>query len=241
MAQPGTSTSRKRPEPLRIRPATTASEHSCLPPCCKQFPSAAHLEHHIARSAGCYQRWGRHQQQILNSILGVTRNTEDESPFDVPIDETPGSEEGGRMENESGMLFEDAGDMGGDEPDPYNDPLPLRPPSPPPPLPSPPPPPPLPRTEHPAPEPSLEGTAFVIDPYYGAAVVIGKEPSTFEQIEEKRAGFENKTLYSPFASRKEFDLVCWLNDSGTTQSDLTDFLHLDWVSCVLSQPLTIHN
>lgn len=57
----------------------------------------------------------------------------------------------------------------------------------------------------------------------------------FDQLAERRSDSDN--IFYPFSSRAEWQLARWLTKTSLPQSEVNEFLHLDWVrlshSCLL--------
>lgn len=44
---------------------------------------------------------------------------------------------------------------------------------------------------------------------------------------------DSQNIFYPFASRSEWELARWLSTTSLPQSEVNDFLHLDWVKCLV--------
>lgn len=52
----------------------------------------------------------------------------------------------------------------------------------------------------------------------------------FDDLAQQRNDSDN--MYYPFASRAEWQLARWLSTTSLPQSEVNNFLHLDWVSSI---------
>ncbi|KAI6038726.1 hypothetical protein EDC04DRAFT_2896102 [Pisolithus marmoratus] len=196
----------------------------CCDYCLKPITTLAGIKRHISQSTACQQQWN----EVLKRMAGTVVSADNDHQMDNGLDNTPGvpsdwynesdgSDAGGDMFNiEEGPLVQQLQAVPKPKPKPE------------------------PKSRHTSVEDNIKvGTSpanpgHFVKQYTGiAAQIFGSRHTVFEEME--KAEYKNcRNQWSPFQSKEEWDLACFLM-KNVGQTKIDEFLKL---SLICAGPLT---
>jgi hypothetical protein len=220
-------------------------QHFCIMPCERSFASSKALSVHRARSAACRKRWGEYlaqdarnmaiQEGLQNPLLAnldVLGHQMGPGGNDVAEHERPEVAPG--FDNE--LAFQYAGDDYEDLPqlnygdggvsdsmvdaEEVNPELVVDPPAD------------VPERNYENLNPSMDDTDrnVEVELYEGAAWITGQVEAPFSALLRSQLAVGLNNVFYPFAGAKEWELGCWMHNSGLSRRQMDAFLRLNYVS-----------
>lgn len=212
-------------------------QHFCLMPCERSFESSKALSVHRARSAACRKRWREYLAQdarnmaIREGLQNPLLDNQDGLGHQMDVAEDGMLEVGPEFDNE--LAFQYAGDDYEDPPqlddgdggvsdgaEEVNPELVVDPPAD------------ARERDYADLNPSMDDTdgGVEVELYEGAAWVTRRVEAPFSALLRSQLAVGLNNAFYPFAGAKEWELGCWMHNSGLSRRQMDAFLRLNYVS-----------